>query len=321
MKNLVKVLGIIAVIAVIGLGVGCSVDPDEQTRITITDLPEGFEGKYAAVIVTKEDPRVTEDYTVLGAAKTGKVIKSGVAEAIPLFEIDKKAETFGEAAKVKVGYVILMINENENYLKAEDLYTGISDSAITLGEGTFEIKSGRFTPDINKYVTPPTAVEDVKDEYEGTYKTTYKLGVNDQDEYVELSTTAFNIYEKTAAGAKDPANFLDFVISKWEFVDNDKLPAGYAKGFKFTGKINDGKPVTAAAGANPASIYGGKTAPGFVAGDIKTTEACMFLLFKTNGTFARTVFVKAANAPAFPAAADLITGNEVPPVVRVYTKQ
>jgi len=325
MKNVIRVLGIIAILAIIGLAVSCSVDPDEQTRITITDIPAGYEGKYAAVIVVESVSVAAADVKYLGAAKVGKPIKGGVAEAIPLFEVDMKNETFGEAAKVKQGYVLLFITEDENYTTSEDdLYQGTSDSAVSLGEGTIEIKASRFQPDITK--NAPTAAEEVKDEYEGTYKCTYKLGENDQDEYVDLSTTAFNIYEKTTAGTKDANNFLDFKITKWEFVEDSKLLSGYVKGFKFTGTIDDGKPVTteAESTANPkvASIYGVKTAPGFVASDLKTTSACMFLLFKADGTFVRTVFVKAADAKDAPATADLITGNEKPTEkVRVYTVQ
>jgi len=319
MKNLVKVLGIIAVIAVIGLGVGCSVDPDEQTRITITDLPEGFEGKYAAVIVY-EDLELTKILAVAGSAKK---IKDGVAEAIPLFEYDAKTEAKGDAAKVKKGVVALVIDEKESMDSKDPLYVGRTDSPTNLGEGTVSIKASLFVPDITNYASgnEPTASEEVEDKYKGTYKTTYKLGSNDQDEFVELTTSSFNIYEKKN-NAKDPDNFLDFTIETWDFVEAGDLPTGYVEGFKFTGYIRAGKPVTTTPAAS-ISVYGVKTAPGFVQKDIDDkTKACMYLLFKADKTFVRTVFTKQASTPATPIVGNLITGNETPTnLIRVYTKQ
>jgi len=283
MKNLVKVLGIIAVCAVIGLAVSCSVDPDEQTRITITDIPEGYEGKYAAVMVV-ESLAVTSanDVKYLGAAKVGKVIRGGVAEAIPLFELDMKNEAFGDAAKVKKGYILLFITEDENYLESDDLYSGKTIGEEALGEGTIEKKASIFTPDITKNAPKPKA-----NDY-GTYSTTYKYSTDKNvTETIELSEKKFKVYDDYA-GTTDP-DYLEFQIDKWDSADVPEGYTDYTGAYKFTGKILKQK------GYVPSTY----TAPGIAATDVKEDgsgpDFSMYIYFKgetSNITFIRTAFTK-----------------------------
>jgi len=165
--------------------------------------------------------------------------------------------------------------------------------------------------------TPPTAEEEVEN-YFGSYKTTYQLlSGTMQEEFVEFNKTTFSIFEKTAAGAKKTTDYLDFVISEWDFAT---ALTGYENGFKFTGYISDGKTVhsTADAAPNPKNIYGYKTAPNFEQADITNkTPAWMSIYFTASGDFVRTAFSK----PGFDQSV-LVTGGETPtPLVRVYKKQ
>jgi len=141
----------------------------------------------------------------------------------------------------------------------------------------------------------------VKDEYQGSYKTTYYWDASTNiTEYVDFTTTSFSIYEKDTAGNKN--DYLDFVIEDWEFVSKE----GYKTSFYFKGYIKDGKPIN-------TNIYGSKTAPNFTQVDIDNkTPAYMYLYFKDDGTFVRTAFSKTNAAGA------IITGENS--VQRVYTK-
>jgi len=328
MKNVIRVLGIIAILAIIGLAVSCSVDPDEQTRITITDIPEGFEGKYATVAVVESMSVSVEDVKYLGAAKAGKVIKGGVAEAIPLFELktegkgDDMKMTFGEAVKVKQGYVLLIITETEQGAFSDedkDLYTGVTDSAATLGEGTVEIKASRFQPDITKVAPSKPKANDY-----GTYTTSYVDSGTTYVETVVLSETEFKISDDTDGRTGANADHLYFSITSWEPVD---LPTGYTDytgAYKFTGKITEQKNYVPSSKTAPAASGFTTTSVGADVKADKTGTTCwMYIYFKGETgsiTFIRSAFSKGATGTGVTADnKGIVTGGNNQ--ARVYTKQ
>jgi len=320
MKNLIKVLGIIAMFAVIGL-VSCEVDEEDQIGITVTGLPATVNGKYAYIRLFKSDG--TGD-PLAYPSKSEQISGSKVTASM----VDEKSKNFGKEGN----YVIsLWINDapvtNDNKGSALRFTTGAGGKSLAKGENVraatdfAQEVTGKSIADV--FPPPKTAEETAEDEfnakYLGSYKTTYKLNTGsalvDQDEYIDFaSSKSFKIYEKKN-GAKDPDNYLDFVITKWHPVAAASVPSGYTEGFKFDGYIENGAPKNE---GTPPNIYGSKTAPGFNQADITAkTDAWMFIYFKADKTFVRTAFSKAGSDQS----AIIITGNEPTPVNRVYTKQ
>jgi len=322
MKNISKMLGIIAVLAIIGVFVGCGeAKPEDQYEITITDFPSNANGQYGFLILT-DDKGVD-----IGFSSAGKAISGG---SLTTTINDKDGKAFGKNDDLwirigigKDGTAAGVDADTPNKYTTTKKGSFYGDQKEALKKGANSVKLGRFSPDPKVVFGDAGDVVDVI--YKGTYKVTYKLnmggttGLVDTDEYVDLAEGSFNIYEKKN-GVKDTDNFLDFTIGSDGWV-GIPVPAGtnYVNAFKFTGYISAGKPVNAATAQRPKNIYGSKTAPGFDQSDITSkTPAWMYLYFNADGTFVRTVFNKdAANDDK-----TLITGNETPTeLVRVYVKQ
>jgi len=324
MKNLVKVLGIIAVIAIVGLAVGCSVDPDDATRIQITDIPEVFEGKYAIVVVLEDSK---EDSKWLGATKVGKKITGGVSDANPLFEVDMENETFKDLVIVKKGYVALFIQDSEKLGEdLGDLYKGITVSLVNLGEGTIPIKASEFTPDISKYTSSsntPVAEEKVAS-FKGTYKASYKsagtVAADDTIETINLTDVEkFIISDAKSSAPGTVVDKLEFKIESWDYADTPSTYAtDYPNAFKFKGRIT----------SSTTGYYGtnSQTGKGIVATDIKAdgsgTECLMYLYFSNTGKVIRTPFSKVGGTENKDVVMYWTATTSYPnPPLRVYTKQ
>jgi len=98
-----------------------------------------------------------------------------------------------------------------------------------------------------------------------------------------------NEQSKTTAGAAD--DFIDFTVSKWEFLPSTSLPTftgytgngatskTYSKGIKVTGKITDAQPPKATDTADTTQVYGTNTCPGIKKSDIGVTEVYIYLYF------------------------------------------
>ena len=282
---------------------------DEQTLITITGIPAGFEGKYATVIVSAD----SSFEKILGQSYP-KIIKNGQAMGIPLYG-EKR-----EPVIVKQGYIVLAISTDAKF--EDQLYVGITDMVIRLGEGTFEIGASRFMPDITQAAQPNTPHENKPAANYGTYTTQYTSGQQAKNitETIELTETQFLIYDDDVGTTEATRDFIKFKITKWEqaTVPTEATYATYTGAYKFTGKI------IGARGYIPASAQA-KTAPGFTIDDVKADgtgpDAWMFIYFKTNAdssiTFIRTPFSKEGNVVVN---SDIVTNanNNSPP--RVYTK-
>jgi len=161
MKRVVKMLGIIALVAIIGTFAGCGpADPDDQTYIAI-DLPgNGYDGAYAAVVVYDKDK---EDAKVLAYSRAKEI--SGSFVSLPLFKKDTT-----DAIVVEKGLVALVINTIEDMESGEYLCPGSkTETVVNLGKGEINIPASKFIPPLRelKKTTLPT-------DYNGTYKATYK---------------------------------------------------------------------------------------------------------------------------------------------------
>jgi len=307
MRNLVKVLGIIAMLAVVGLFVSCDVAPEDQTLITIAGLPDSYNDNYAIVAVVED----LNEMKILGQSKLPKLIRSGQAKEIPLY--DEK----GEAVIVKQGFVILGISTDD---KSENLvYSGTTDRAQSLGKGGYTIDADSFYPPIpTAPVTPGTPEKPATNDF-GTYTTQYQSGspAKTITETIELTEGQFLIYDNDVGTTESTRDYIKFTITGWESttVPTGAAYATYTGAYKFTGKIIGAK------GYIPANDQS-KTAPGFVAADVKADasgpECYMSIYFKTeaNGsiTFIRTPFSKTGGTVN----SGIVTGANNS--ARVYTK-
>jgi hypothetical protein len=308
MRNLVKVLGIIAMLAVVGLFVSCDVAPEDQTIITIAGMADSYNGNYALVGVY-EDSSMEK---LLGVSSALKTIKSGKVElALVSPEEGKK----GEAVIVKQGVILLGIFSDD---KAEtSVYSGRTDRVVSLGKGPFTIDADKFIPDLTAGA-PTTDPEKPAANDFGTYTTKYTSGspAKDVTETIELAEGKFLIYDNDVGTTAATRDFIEFNIKKWESasVPTEAAYATYTGAYKFTGKIIGAK------GYIPANAQS-KTAPGFGTADVVANETgpdvWMFIYFKTNAdgsiTFIRTPFSKEGNVNA-----GIVTGANNSP--RVYTK-
>jgi len=294
MKNLVKVFGIIAVIAVIGLAVSCEAAPEDQILVTFTGIPDAFNGKYATVSLVKDNAIVAIGYP--------KKINGGTvndAEMLVAEEGSKQGTIFDKDGNY---HVSLVVSDDEEVEAIR--YSGITTSpkALVKGSNTFGVDTLR--PDITK-AAGGTPAEDFFGTYTGTG---YKTGVI---ETIVFTETSFKISDDE----NTPNDYLDFTITKW---DNATVPDSYKDtytiAYKFTGKITAGKPVTNS--GDKISIYGTATAPGFSQSDIDNGTVChMYIYCKGSGgefEFIRTTFTK---EDADTDVTDAVAGN------RVFTKK
>jgi len=292
MKNVIRVFGIIAMIAVIGL-VSCGVDPDDQTYIKI-DLPEGYDEAFAAVIIY-DDIKGTNTLAISRAKEI-----SGNSVSLALFKDN------GDAIVVDKGVVGLVIctDSSMDKDKGEILYAGATEAVLNLGKGEQTIPIEKFIPAIKAIKKQAPAATNY-----GSYKTTYTLNNVSVTEIIELSQTEFKISDDSQSSGT--ADHLYFKITGWETANVPEDYPSYTGAYKFTGKITSNQGYISATS---------KTAPGFAATDANDKESgpeCwMYIYFKgTTGdiTFIRTAFSKAAKINN-----GVVTGSDNK--ARVYTK-
>jgi len=291
MKNFVKMLGIIVLVAIIGSFSGCGpADPDKQTLITIEDL-SGFDGKFANVTVYDSDIKANAKVTGVSQflAISGSVVKE-----LPLSD-DKGAVTLDKGA------VVLVINDNIEGT-GERIYKGQTTRVISLGEGEVKLLREWFTPPI-----PVIKTEKPSADHFATYKTTYK---NSHGSSIEETI----ILAEDELKISDSGDNLTFKIKKWETAAVPDDQPAYAGAYKFTGKITVG---------SSGYIGSSQTSPGFTSSDVNASEngpdCWMYIYFRTDseGTaFIRTAFSKEGNVNT-----GIITGSAPANKVRVYTKQ
>jgi len=299
MKSVVKIVGIIALLAIIGLAVGCSVSPDEQTLITIWGL-YGYDGYFANVTVYDTDVAATAKNT---GVSQFILIRNGAASQLPVVGPDLKP------AKLATGAVVLHINDSIDGM-GDTIYKGQTTRVVMLGEGEVFLTPDMFTPPIPDKKPAATNFGTYTTEYTGTKyssdsDTTGSPGT--VKETIVLSETSFKISDD----ARPTEDYLMFSITSWEPSDPPADAVGYTGGYKFTGKITEQKNYVPSA----------KTAPNFnkatdVKADKSGPDCWMYIYFKGETgsiTFVRTPFNKEGSNNK-----GIVTGNDSR--VRVYTK-
>ena len=137
MKNLIKTFGIIAFVAVLGLGLftSCAEDP-VPTDITITGITSTYEGKYAVIGLSKS----ISDQAVL-AVGLGKTISGGTA-TWDLLDQDANAYSVKDGTYL----VMIIIYESKAAYEADkdsEIYTGFATTALKATDNT--IAFSKFT--------------------------------------------------------------------------------------------------------------------------------------------------------------------------------
>jgi len=299
MKNMRKVLGIIAMIAVIGLFVGCGeASEEDQTKITITGIPDNFNGLYAQIAVSEKID--------------GKdIISAGFAKEIAGGQVTGAQRDEDGAVVTKEGYVVLIISTDTS--DGEDVFVGVTESPVTLGKGEYTVEADKFIGTDKKGIAAAAA------NYKGAPKAdsygTYACYTNldgTESESINFSKTKFQIFDSTG-------DTLTFTIDKWEDATTPDTPTGtaaaYPKAYKFTGKITSAQTIpTTGENANKVTeiksdkvlkanesigyFRSSNTAPEIVPADLNTTTVWMYLYVKedTNGNiteFVRSSFNKA----------------------------
>ena len=314
MKNLIKVLGIIAMFAVIGLG-SCEVDEEEQTSITVTGIPAAFNGKYAYVGVSD-----SIDGKNIREVSLPKQIANGTVSQLPLLNVkDNKAAT------AKNGYIVLGIDSQED-LKGTTLYGGVTRGVKILGEGNKSVDATEdFSPSIGdaakKYIddnkTPEQKAKEKVATFLGKYSVTYKESAEATAktiiEKVDLSTDIKFYIEDDSAGTGADKDYLDFTITKWnESTTPDDYKAAYPNAFKFEGKI-----VTQKGFCGNDS----QTGKGITKDEAPGLECTMYLYFASDGKFVRTPFTKKSATTENTGIVVNYTSGTGANAPRVYTKQ
>jgi hypothetical protein len=296
MKNLMKVVGIIAMAAVIGLVFSCDqeVDPDDQVVITINEIPAEYDGRHAMVALL-EDNTNSDAITALSYSKT---IRNGQVTGLEMMDTDGKA--FGKEATY---YVCLMITTQKNG-EGIKLYVGITGSKkkVVKGNITYGAVKDTFREDIEENVPPIPALS-----FLGTY--TASSGTNITETILFSDEKSFRISDNSKTAGQDQ-DFLTFTIDEWAKASvPSTYTATYKTGYKFSGKITGGS----------GYIPSDNTAPGFQTSDVNSTKCHMYIYCTGtaaagNYTFIRTAFSKETGT-------DSTTAISTSSQIRVYTKQ
>jgi len=284
MKNIIKIVGIIAILAVIGFMTGCQTEteasPADQVIISISGLPDGLNGKCININLWKETS--DSDPVATSFQPLTKVVNGRVSSNMVWWGKNDKA--FGDEGS----YIVALGVYEDEYgaTKTNNQTYRAGSPKKTIIKGTNPLTVGDFSPsledDFPTISTPPEGTPDA--EFWGTY--TSPAYTSPYIETVVFSETSFRVSDNE----NTPEDFLAFTITKWE---SFSVPTEYEdiamKGYKFTGFITAGQPVN-------TNIYGSQTAPGFTQADITNKTTCHMYIF-TNGSganyrFYRTTFSK-----------------------------
>jgi len=292
-----KVFGIIAILAMIGVFVGCSVDPDEQTVIKITGIPSGFNNYFAFAGVTDQG------ISSLPTKITGGEVSVRLLDADTL-----------DPVIAKNGRVSLVITTKQD-LSGSNIYSGTTGSPVTLGKGEFSVAASEFFPDISDYEPSGTDMGEIPDsDFFGTYKATY--GASNITETIIFSTTSFKISDDTGTGS----DHLYFTIQYWdEATTPSSYSTEYPKALYFKGVITEASPINAATNTTPKNLYGNQTGPNLDASDIGTTVVKMFIYYNDSGS--KVKFIRTAFVPVTASNPDVIMTTTGGSTVRLFTQQ
>jgi len=119
------------------------VDDDEQTLITIIDIPAVFNGKYATVALA-EDINNNQN---IAAYNSPEMIANGKVENCEMFEFDEREKIFGKNGGY---YVILRIFEQPD-LNSDLIYLGVTMRKMFVIKGGNILSANDFFPDITDY--------------------------------------------------------------------------------------------------------------------------------------------------------------------------
>jgi len=284
MKNLFKVLGIVLMLAVVGLAVSCGpADPDDQVLITVTGIHSSFDGKYAVAALAK----AKDADTMVAYSTVGKRISGGSVTC----EMEDEKGAYGKEDNL---YVFLFISDSATDLE-NSIYEGVTTAQKSITKGENTIPASGFFPDsiVIGITSAPAPIERIA-AFRGTYKVSYRsaASINTANivETIDLTdVNKFVISDANVATSNTVVDKLEFRIDEWDYATTPgAYAATYPNAFMFKGKIL----------SSTGGYYGttSQTGKGIVIGDIKADgsgpDCWMYLYFSGDGKVIRTPFTK-----------------------------
>jgi len=331
MKNVLKTLGIIALLAVVGMLFSCGGEEDpnaEPVYVTFTGLDSytgailnngmvgnttsntSFEDKYAKIYFYSKAGGKSEEAT---SGKTPIKIVNGKLERVSMVNSSGKQVGIAPDSDSPLFVWVKISSGKTDSITASkaDKFKGKENLVFDfqIGNGSWPIKAGDNFFTLSGVQNTPGAITP-EDDFFGTYTAAgYTSGVT---ETVVFTVDGFKISDNE----NSPADYLDFTIQKWdEATVPNTYNATYPLGYKFSGIITAGQPVESNA------IYGSETASGFNQSDITNQTSChMYIYYSANATtgaitFIRTKFVKDSDTENTTAVSGTGAGG-----LRVFTK-
>jgi len=315
MKNMRRILGVIATVAVIGLVAGCltEADPEDQVIISFTGFPSKANNNYFVRMYLSEEKVSNVKILANGGEKAERIRSNTGTNAMLIVDGSDKGKAFGKAGSY---YVNLSIFSGSDDITGTPVFSDWTTNKLAIGKGRNSFELLDIQVGFGDVVDYFDFVDAPDDDFFGTYT---GAGFGTATETISFTNETFRISDNSGDGGKE--NFLAFTIQKW---DNAEVPAefktAYPIGYKFTGIITDGFQInnTSTAGF----IYGDQTAPGFTQSDITNKTLCHMYIY-TNGTgssftFVRSVFSKEGGTDK----KDVVkTSTAATGTARVYTKK
>lgn len=305
MKNIFKMLGIIAVLAMIVTVVGCATDPEDQVTITVQGIPSGANNQYAYYVLFNSK---SGGVKILAQSDSSSLISNKTSTT---YMLDAKGGLFGTPGTYHVGIYISKntITTTEDLDEALFFYTP-SPVGIIKGPNIFD--TSRFKTAASLTMEEIFGDEDVSEDAINLAVGTFKFISNNNTEIIIIADNSFKI--------SDSSGSLEFNITDWEYAATPgKYIDDYPNALKFKGAITKANPDS-----GPNSYIGSfsQTGRGITPDDIKAngsgTVCWMYLYISDDGKFVRTPFTKTGAAKENK---DVVLTTSTSGVPRVYVKQ
>jgi len=288
MKNMRRILGVIAMVAVIGLVAGCltEADPEDQVIISFTEFPTKANAFFIRLVLTDE-LTTNEKILATGGDTAARIRNNTGTNAMLINDGGDAGKAFGKAGSY---YVHMYIYETAA-ITGDVVYYGHTKSKLPIGKGqnTFPLSADARIGLYDEIEELFALVEAPDENFFGIYTGAgYGDGVIETINFTDVAT--FRISDSSGTGGQQ--NYLAFTIQKW---DSAEVPAEYRTaypiGYKFTGIITGGFQINN--NTTGSFIYGSQTAPNFSQTDIDNKTPChMYIVTTTSSSGVLRVYSK-----------------------------
>jgi hypothetical protein len=139
MRNIIKLLGIIALVAVIGLSMaGCELEPEESEKaVVVTSISSTYNGKYGYVALV--DSIASADIVAISLPVK---VSSGSFKG-ELYDAKKSTGTSYKKFTGEGSYYVMLIISNDSGGQ-DDVFDGITSSKVSIKDGTTSMTFTQF---------------------------------------------------------------------------------------------------------------------------------------------------------------------------------